>query len=52
MGALSLRIPQNPAWWEKVSYKGKTEAVREMRKQNQRLLPRDAYDNRFHTRFQ
>jgi hypothetical protein len=51
MGALSFRIPQNPAWMEKVGYKGKTDAVREKRKQNQRLLPRDAYDYKFHTRF-
>jgi hypothetical protein len=52
MGALSFIIPQNPAWMEKVGYKGKTDVVREKRKQNQRLLPRDAYDYKFHTRFQ
>jgi hypothetical protein len=52
MGALSFRVPQNLAWRDKVSYKEKTEAVREKRKKNQRLLPRDAYDYMFHSQFQ
>jgi hypothetical protein len=52
MRALSLRVPQNPTWREKVSYKGKTERLRDMMKQNQRLLPWDSYDYKFYTRFQ
>ena len=52
MGALVFRVPQNPGWRQKISYKGKTEAVREKRKIDARTLPRDAYDYRFHTSFQ
>jgi hypothetical protein len=36
----------------KVSYKGKSESVWEKRKINARILPRDAYDYRFHSLFQ
>jgi hypothetical protein len=32
MEALVFRVPQNPGWREKISYKGKSEAVREKRK--------------------
>jgi hypothetical protein len=35
-----------------VSYKGKTRATRKKRKQNPTFLSRDAYDYRFHTKFQ
>jgi hypothetical protein len=52
MGALVFRVPQNPIWREKVSYKGKTESVREKWKINARTLPRDAYDYRFYSLFQ
>jgi hypothetical protein len=49
---LSFRAPMNPTWRVRVSYKGKTESVRE----NKRILactqPRDAYDYRFHSLFQ
>jgi hypothetical protein len=47
-----FRVPSNPTWWVKVSYKGKTESVRVKRKINARTLPRDAYDYRFHSLFQ
>jgi hypothetical protein len=46
-----FRVPSNPTWWVKVSYKGKTESVRVKRKINARTLPRDAYDYRFHSLF-
>jgi hypothetical protein len=52
MEALVFRVPQNPGWREKISYKGKSEAVREKRKIDAWTLPRDAYDYRFHTSFQ
>ncbi|WP_428025456.1 hypothetical protein, partial [Arcobacter sp.] len=52
MRALVFRVPQNPGWRQKISYKGKTEAVKEKRKIDARTLPRDAYDYRFHTSFQ
>jgi hypothetical protein len=35
-GALVFRVPTNPTWRVKVSYKGKTESVRE----NRRILAR------------
>jgi hypothetical protein len=46
-----FRVPSNPTWRVKVSYKGKTESVREKRKINARTLARDAYDYRFHSLF-
>jgi hypothetical protein len=52
MGPLVLRAPTNPSWRVKVSYKGKTEYVRENRKILAHTQPRDAYDYRFHSRFQ
>jgi hypothetical protein len=47
-----LRAPTNPSWRVKVSYKDKTESVRENRKILARTRPRDAYDYRFHSLFQ
>jgi hypothetical protein len=45
----TFRQPQNPDWREKISYKGKTELVREKRKENPRLVEGK---DRFHTAFQ
>jgi hypothetical protein len=52
MRALMFRMPSNPTWRLKVSYKGKIESVREKRKINARTLARDAYDYRSHSLFQ
>jgi hypothetical protein len=52
MGPFVLRAPTNPLWRVKVSYKGKTESVRENRRILARTEPRDAYDYRFHSLFQ
>jgi hypothetical protein len=52
MGPLMLRTPTNPSWRVKVSYKGKTESVRENRRIIAHTQPRDAYDYRFHYLFQ
>jgi hypothetical protein len=52
MGPLVLRAPTNPSWRVKVSYKGKTESVRENRKILGCTQPRDAYDYIFHFLFQ
>jgi hypothetical protein len=41
MGTLIFWLPQNPDWREKISYKGKTDLVREKRKENQGLLRRN-----------
>jgi hypothetical protein len=51
MGPLMFRAPTNPIWRMKVSYKGKTEFVRENRRILTRTQPRDAYDYRFHSLF-
>jgi hypothetical protein len=51
MGPLVLRAPTNPSWRVKVSYKGKTESVRENRRILAHTQPRDAYDYRFHSFF-
>jgi hypothetical protein len=51
MGSLVFRAPTNPTWRVKVSYKGKTESVRENRRILARTQPRDAYDYRFHSLF-
>jgi hypothetical protein len=48
MGPLVFRAPTNPTWRVNVSYKGKTESMRE----NWRILARNAYDYRFHSLFQ
>jgi hypothetical protein len=52
MGPLVFRAPTNLTWRVKVSYKGKTESVRENRRILARTQPRDAYDYRFHSLFQ
>jgi hypothetical protein len=52
MGPLVFRVPSNPTWRVKVSYKGKTESVRENRRILIRTQPRDAYNYRFHSLFQ
>jgi hypothetical protein len=52
MRPLVLRAPTNPSWRVKVSYKGKTESVRENRRILARTHARDAYDYRFHSLFQ
>jgi hypothetical protein len=52
MGPLMFRAPTNPTWRVKVSYKGKTEFVRENRRILARTQPCDAYDYRFHSPFQ
>jgi hypothetical protein len=51
MGIPSFQQPQNHGWRQKVSYKGKAEAMREKRKENPRLKQREATDYRFHTFF-
>jgi hypothetical protein len=53
MGTLVFRLPLNPDWIEKISYKGKTDLVREKRKENPRLVKKEpGIDYRFHTTFQ
>jgi hypothetical protein len=52
MGSLVFRAPTNPTSRVKVSYKGKTESMRENRRILARTQPRDAYDYRFHSLFQ
>jgi hypothetical protein len=52
MGPLVFRAPTNPTWRVKVSYKGKTESVRENRRILAHTKPQDAYDYRFHSLFQ
>jgi hypothetical protein len=51
MGPLVLKAPTNPSWRVKVSYKGKTESMRENRRILARTQPRDVYDYRFHSLF-
>jgi hypothetical protein len=52
MGPLVLRAPTNPSWRVKISYKSKSESVRENRRIIARTQPRDTYDYRFHSLFQ
>jgi hypothetical protein len=52
MRPLVFRAHTNPTWRVKVSYKGKTESVRENRRILTRTQPRDVYDYRFHSLFQ
>jgi hypothetical protein len=52
IGPLDFRAPTNPTWRVRVSYKGKTESVRENRMILARTQPRDAYDYIFHSLFQ
>jgi hypothetical protein len=52
MGTLIFRQPQNPDWREKISYKGKTEFVREKKKENPRLVEKEvAIHYRLHKAF-
>jgi hypothetical protein len=44
LGPLVFRAPINPTWRVKVSYKGKTESVRENRKILAHTQPRNTYD--------
>jgi hypothetical protein len=53
MGTPTFRIPQNPDWRDKISYKGKSDLVREKRKENLRLVEmKPDIDYIFHTTFQ
>jgi hypothetical protein len=53
MGIPIFRQPQNPDWREKISYKGKTDLVREKRKVNSKLVEKEVgIDYMFHTTFQ
>jgi hypothetical protein len=52
MGTPTFLIPQNPDWRDKISYKGKTDLVREKRKENPTLVEMEpGIDYRFHTVF-
>jgi hypothetical protein len=51
-GPLVFRAPTDPTWRVKVSYKGKTESVRENRRILARTQPRDVHDYIFHSLFQ
>jgi hypothetical protein len=53
MGTLVFRLPLNPDRREKISYKGKTDLVREKRKENPRLVEKErGIDYKIHTAFQ
>jgi hypothetical protein len=53
MGTLVFRLPLNPDWREKISSKGKTDLVREKRKENLRVVGKEPdIDYRFHKVFQ
>jgi hypothetical protein len=53
MGTPTFRLPLNLDWREKINYKGKTDLVREKRKENLRLVEEEPnIDYRFHTAFQ
>jgi hypothetical protein len=46
-------LPLNPNWREKISYRSKTDLVREKRKENPRLVEKEpGIDYRFHMTFQ
>jgi hypothetical protein len=52
MGTPIFWQAQNPDWREKINYKGKTYLVREKRKENPRLVEKEAgIDYRFHKTF-
>jgi hypothetical protein len=52
-GTPVFRLPLNPNWREKIRYKGKTDLVREKRKENPRLVEKEpGIDYRFHMAFQ
>jgi hypothetical protein len=53
MGTPTFRLPLIPDWRKKISYKGKTDLVREKRKENPRLVEKEpGIDYRFHMSFQ
>jgi hypothetical protein len=52
IGHLDFRAPTNPTWRVRVSYKGKTEFMRENRRILARTQPRHAYNYIFHSVFQ
>jgi hypothetical protein len=53
MGTPVFWLPLNPDWREKISYKDKTDLVREKRKENPRLIEKEPdIDYKFHTTFQ
>jgi hypothetical protein len=52
IGPLDFRAPMKPIWRVRVSYKGKTESVKENTMIFACTQPRDAYDYRFHSLFQ
>jgi hypothetical protein len=53
MGTPIFRLPHNLDWREKINYKVKTDLVREKRKENSRLVEKEAEINyRFHMAFQ
>jgi hypothetical protein len=52
MGTPTFRIPLNLDWREKINYKGKTDLVREKRKENLMLVEKEpVIGYRFHTTF-
>jgi hypothetical protein len=52
MGTPTFRLPLNPDWKEKISYKGKTDLMREKRKENPRLVEKEPNINyRFYMAF-
>jgi hypothetical protein len=53
MGTPVFWLPLNQDWREKIRYKGKTNLVREKRKENSRLVEKEPnIDYKFHTAFQ
>jgi hypothetical protein len=53
IGTPTFWLPLNLDWREKINYKGKTDFVREKKKENPRLVEKElGIDYRFHTTFQ
>jgi hypothetical protein len=53
MGTQTFRLPMNLDWRENINYKGKTDLVKEKRKENTRLVEKEpGIDYKFHTAFQ
>jgi hypothetical protein len=53
MGTPTFRLPLNPNWREKISYKGMIDLVRKRRKENPKLVEKEpGIDYIFHTVFQ
>jgi hypothetical protein len=52
MRPLVLRAPTNLSWRVNISYKGKTESMRENRRILAHTQPRDVYDYKFYSLFQ